>query len=89
LPEATLERICGLLEGLGLRLWDSALEAVDPDGELRVLAGLREFREHLGGELTVPMLRGVGDPVDLHEIDPRLVSSAIAWLKARDATRCA
>jgi 3-dehydroquinate synthase len=88
LPEATLERICGLLEGLGLRLWDSALEAVDPDGELRVLAGLREFREHLGGELTVPMLRGVGDPVDLHEIDPRVVSSAIAWLKARDATRC-
>ena len=32
--------------------------ALRPDGSRAVLAGLREFREHLGGELTVTLLRG-------------------------------
>jgi 3-dehydroquinate synthase len=33
-----------------------------------VLKGLEEFREHLGGELTLTMLRGIGAGVEVHEI---------------------
>ena len=33
------------------------------------MQGLEEFRQHLGGRLTITMLRGVGDPIDVHEID--------------------
>ena len=31
--------------------------------------GLEEFRQHLGGRLTVTMLEGVGRPIDVHEVD--------------------
>src|SRR5205085_3493088 len=54
------ERILGVLESLGLRLWDDALFERDETGELTLLCGLREFREHLGGELHITLLRGIG-----------------------------
>ena len=44
-----------LLEQLGFRLWHDALDPPTATAA-RVLAGLREFREHLGGELTVTLL---------------------------------
>jgi 3-dehydroquinate synthase len=50
----------------------------------RVLAGLAEFREHLGGRLTITLLRGISDPVDVHSIDPNILRTAIA-LTSRDA----
>ncbi len=34
-----------------------------------MLHGLEEFREHLGGSLTIMLLRGIGQPFDVHEID--------------------
>ena len=57
LPEGDDERVARLLGKLGFRLWDDALELRDETGRRRVLAGLAEFQEHLGGELTVTLLR--------------------------------
>ena len=34
-----------------------------------LFAGLEEFRQHLGGRLTVTMLEAVGQPIDVHEVD--------------------
>ncbi len=45
-------------------------------GEL--LQGLEEFQEHLGGELTLAMIREVGDPFDIHEVDLPLMKKAIS-----------
>ena len=45
-----------MLESLGLRLWDEALLERDGSGELALLTGLREFREHLGGELHITLV---------------------------------
>src|SRR4051794_34308914 len=53
-------RICRLLERLGFRLWHPALETLAADGRPALLAGLTEFREHLGGELTITLLAGIG-----------------------------
>jgi 3-dehydroquinate synthase len=78
------ERICSLLEHLGFRLWHPGLEARRPDGTLAVLDGLREFREHLGGELTVTLLAGIGRGVEVHEIDESRMLAAMAWLKERE-----
>jgi 3-dehydroquinate synthase len=78
------ERICALLEFLGFRLWHAALEAKRPHGELAVIEGLREFQEHLGGELTVTLLEDIGRGIEVHEIDEARVLEAIAWLKRRD-----
>ena len=47
-----------------------------------LLQGLTEFREHLGGELTIVLLRDIGEPVDVHEMDEVLVARAIEHLAA-------
>lgn len=84
LTEGEDERIVVLLESLGLRVWHPALENRCANGELAVLAGLREFQEHLGGELTVTLLAGLGSGVEVHQMNPELVEQAIAWLKSRE-----
>ena len=83
LAEPALEAVCGLLERLGLRLWDAALELVDGSGRPRVLEGLEEFREHLGGELTLTLLADIGKGFEVHEIDPERMARALGWLRER------
>ncbi len=78
-------RIAGLLEHLGFRLWHPALETTGRDGTRAVLHGLRDFQEHLGGELTVTLLKAVGTGVEVHAIDEATMLAAIAWLKSREA----
>jgi 3-dehydroquinate synthase len=77
------ERVCRLLEALGFVLWHPALEARAGDGSLAVLDGLREFREHLGGDLTVTLLQAIGQGVEVHEMDPVRVAEAVGWLRRR------
>ena len=76
-------RICALLEKLGFRLWHPLLEKRNEDGGLAVLGGLREFREHLGGELTITLLRDIGIGEEVHEMHEGEIRKAIAWLKHR------
>ena len=77
------DRICFLLEDLGFKLWHPALEKKDADGRLTVLQGLRDFREHLGGDLTITLLSDIGVGVEVHEMDEALILESIAWLVAR------
>ena len=50
-----------------------------------MLEGLAEFQEHLGGELTVTLLRALGEGVEVNVMDPDLVSKSLEWLQAREA----
>ncbi|MDH3715651.1 MAG: 3-dehydroquinate synthase [Gammaproteobacteria bacterium] len=77
------ERICFLLEHLGFKLWHSVLENRDDNGRYQVLSGLQDFREHLGGELTITLLNRIGIGVEVHEMHEGLVAEAIGWLKSR------
>ena len=43
-----------------------------------LLKGIEEFREHLGGTLTITLLGGIGKKVDVHEIDEQKMREAIA-----------
>ena len=52
-------------------------------GNLLLLDGLEEFREHLGGELTVTLLRDIGRGEEVHEIDPALMRESILELQQR------
>jgi 3-dehydroquinate synthase len=76
------DRVISLLDGLGLKLWDDVLDWADARGP-RVLEGLQEFREHLGGELTVTLLAAIGRGREVHELDERLIRESLAWLRAR------
>jgi 3-dehydroquinate synthase len=48
-----------------------------------VLDGLAEFREHLGGELTVTLLAGIGRGVEVHEMREPLVVGALDEFRRR------
>jgi 3-dehydroquinate synthase len=76
LPEADALRVVACLRDLGFPLDHPALTHTGA-----LFDGLEEFRQHLGGRLTVTMLRGVGEPVDVHEIDDEMMRAAIARLK--------
>ena len=77
------ERIISLLQTLGFRLWEDELLSRDEMGNLEVLQGLREFREHLGGTLHITLLRDIGDGVEVNEMDEALVLQSIHWLRDR------
>jgi 3-dehydroquinate synthase len=74
------ERIIRVLLDLGLPVYAPELEHPD------LLTGLSEFREHLGGELTILLLNEIGDPVEVHEIDAKkMITSARALSREEPA----
>jgi len=81
------DRVCVLLEKLGFDLWHPALETRNDDGTLTVLAGLREFREHLGGELTITLLTGIGTGHEVNEMNEAVILDSLAWLKGRSSAK--
>ena len=85
LAEPAARRVLQVLRELGLPLWHPGLEMRDDHGHLRVLEGLEEFREHLGGQLTVLMLKGVGEGFDVHDIDTTVMIRCMEELKAAGA----
>jgi 3-dehydroquinate synthase len=87
LDAASAERVLRLLEELGFELFTNELWHVDSAGELLVLAGLEEFREHLGGELTVTLLRGIGRGFEVHEMSLPKIVDAIRELEQRHQQR--
>jgi 3-dehydroquinate synthase len=75
LGAADWRRVLALLAALGLPRFAPELE--DP----RLLDGLTEFREHLGGRLTVVLVRAPGVSVEVHDLDRALVKHAIRLLR--------
>jgi 3-dehydroquinate synthase len=75
-------RVLRLLARLGFTLWDDALDLRDEKKRRRVISGLADFQEHLGGELTVTLLAGLGRGIEVHVMDHALIEQAIRWLKA-------
>ena len=74
LGDADHRAIVELLTALGLPVWHDALRGP------ALLDGLAEFREHLGGELCITLLAGIGRGIDARDIRPALVERAIAAL---------
>ena len=81
LDEQSQRRIWDTLLGVGFPLWHDALTEADSDGRLAVIRGLDQFREHLGGELTVTLLEAIGRGVEVHEVDEAMVGEAIVELR--------
>ena len=79
-PESDAQRVLQCLKDFQLPLWDSTLNDFDA-----LLSGLEEFRQHLGGRLTITMLKAVGKPIDVHEIDSDAMRASVEQL--RDLTR--
>ena len=54
-----------------------------------MLAGLEEFREHLGGQLTLVLPTAIGQSTQVHEMPAAVVRKAADELRARDQQPCA
>ena len=80
LDAASAARILALLLKLGFNLFANELLHLDADHQPMVLKGLEEFREHLGGQLTLTMLRAIGAGVEVHEIILPKMQAALAEL---------
>ncbi|HEX4337403.1 MAG TPA: 3-dehydroquinate synthase [Polyangiaceae bacterium] len=85
LGEADGERVVSVLERLRLPTFDRLLDARDASGRRIVLRGIDEFREHLGGELTLMMLEALGTGHEVRSLDEAKLVRAIEWLGARAA----
>jgi 3-dehydroquinate synthase len=83
LDAASAERILKLVEDLGFEIFANELLHVDSEGALMVLKGLEEFREHLGGRLTITLLEGIGRGFEVHEMHASTVIAAIHELEER------
>lgn len=75
LSENELNRVLKVITDLGFDLYLPELS-----GEV-LLQGLEEFREHLGGELTIMLLDKIGHGVEVHEMTEALIVKAIEKLK--------
>lgn len=76
LDAASAERILTLIDKLGFDLFANELLNVDAENNLLVIKGLEEFREHLGGQLTITLLRAIGEGVEVHEMNlPKVIES--------------
>lgn len=78
-PDA--ERVLRCLQRLGFSLYHAKLRETD-----ELFTGLEEFREHLGGRLTIALLNAIGTQADVHEIDRNQMIRAIDRLEQFAAT---
>lgn len=71
LSENNWNRILDVLNRCGFRLFVPELMSHldNPSHPRSLLHGLQEFREHLGGKLTIMLLHGIGNGVEVHEVD--------------------
>ncbi|QDT64864.1 3-dehydroquinate synthase [Calycomorphotria hydatis] len=72
LPMTDADRVLNCLSNLGIPLSHPMLSETG-----LLFEGLEQFRQHLGGRLTVTMLDGIGKPINVHEIDRQLMQQAI------------
>jgi 3-dehydroquinate synthase len=87
LDGASADRILALLRRLGFKLFAGELLHLDANQQPVVLQGLEEFREHLGGPLTLTLLKGIGQGVEVHEIVLPKMVEALHELQKRDAEK--
>ncbi len=59
----------------------------DSGQSLLLLDGLEEFREHLGGQLAITLLKGLGQGFEVHEMNLPKVIEAIYELQERHTRR--
>lgn len=70
------ETIFAVLEDTGFSLFHPALLKLD------IAKALSQFQEHLGGDLTIPLLTGIGQCIEVHEADLEQYRQCIRELAA-------
>ena len=77
LTKEEVNRVISLLQKLGFAIFHSALAEND---KVNLTNGLNEFREHLGGQLTITLLEKLGKGVEVHEMDFEIIKKSVDYL---------
>lgn len=81
ITEQECKRIIKLLRALNLPIYSKWLEARNEQGELLVIKGAEDFREHLGGILNITLPTSIGTAIEVHELDTSKVAESIQELR--------
>jgi len=83
LARSEWQQVLETLKALGFTLYVTEMvEQLHQSEHPRCLfRGLNEFREHLGGELTLMLLQGIGQGIEVHQVDMSLYKQAIFMLR--------
>jgi 3-dehydroquinate synthase len=88
ITEEECEDVLELLEELGFELYVPQLSQQEAKmDQLSILKGLQEFREHLGGQLTIMLLTKIGHGVEVHHMEEPLLLEAVNLLEKRHHTQ--
>ncbi len=74
-------------DAAGLPFYAAELNLRRADGEHEILQGLSDFREHLGGRLTLTLPKGIGAQIDVNHVDASCMLEGIEWLKQESESR--
>ena len=83
LKQEAADRVIELLQSLGFEIYHPLLHSKNEHGRSIILDGLEEFREHLGGKLTITLIQALGQGVEVHQMDDEQVLLAIDDLRTR------
>ena len=77
ITETDLHQILDVMKKIG---FDLAIPMNTPEEVDILLKGIEEFREHLGGQLTITLISGLGIKHDVHTIDMARMKDAVLKL---------
>jgi 3-dehydroquinate synthase len=83
LAQDECERILELIRKLGFPTFAPQLMQAGTNGKPAILEGLEEFREHLGGRLTITLIPAIGRKIEVHTMDERTIRAALETLHAQ------
>ena len=81
ITENDFQRIVTAFKQSGLPIWCEQLGWVAKSGELEILVGLDQFREHLGGRLTITLPDKIGSRIEVHNLDYDIIQQGVEELR--------
>ncbi len=77
------DRIETGLRQSGFALWFEEFNLKNSAGKYQIFDGLRDFQEHLGGDLCVTFPKGIGSRFEVHDIDLALMEQSLREMELR------
>lgn len=76
IEKESLERVLKCFLNLGFAITHAILDTHFEE----IIKGLDEFREHLGGQLTIMLLNAIGTGEEVHVLDSEVIAESIQYL---------
>jgi len=83
----SLERIINVLEALQFPLDHPAMFELDEQNGRALFTGLDDFQRHLGGQLSITLLTGIGESCEVHDIDRHILEHALTLTQTQVQTQ--